>query len=283
MADLPDAWIAVLNALLNGSVAWCSPAEVAEALGWNAAETSDHLCDLDVAGWVSVWETDAGPVVTLSALAAARLGARLVEVGLDATPRWARVGDPDPIAPRSRNVCRSERAAALAFVVDHAPSPDANAELGERADAFSEAQRDGPPCTEPPDDWPRPTVLIGVNLTPWPGPAAPVGAGCPACGGRALGPRMYCLFCDRWGLDALLASLATQPSAPPSALDRHRQRRGDPDRSAIDRRDADRLHARRQEKHRCRQQELAQSDPRKPLARKLGASSRPKSMSRASA
>lgn len=269
MADLPDTWMTVLNILLEGPVAWRSPAEVAKALGRNDSETTDLLSDLNVAGLVAVWETDSGPLVILSALAAERLSARLVEVGPEAIPRWALVGEPDPPAPRSKNVCRSARAAALDTVADCALWPDAAEEFGERADRFVADRRDSPPAPVLTEDWPKPTHLIGVSLSPWPGPSAPVGAGCPACGGRKLGPRMYCLLCDRWGLDALLENLVTHPLAEPS----ERGRRPRPQ-SALDQLQDDRLRSRRQEKRRVRQEAMTEADRRRKPVRHSGKSLR---------
>jgi hypothetical protein len=59
-----------------------------------------------------------------------------------------------------------------------------------------------------PDDWPLPSLLLGVGLTPWPGPGQEHDheTTCPVCGSRRLGPHMYCLYCDRWGLDRLLTT-----------------------------------------------------------------------------
>ena len=123
MVEIPDAWWLVLNALLEGPVAWQSPAEVATALERDAEETTDLICLMHVAGWIDVWECEAGPLVTFSPLAAARLQVHLVEVGVEESPRWARVGDPPPPLPRARNVCKAELAAALDYVIDPRPSP----------------------------------------------------------------------------------------------------------------------------------------------------------------
>ncbi len=102
MAELPDAWIAVLNALLDGPVDWRSPEQIAAVLGRDVSETTDVLCDLDLGGWVSVQETDRGAFVALSALGAERLAVRLVEFG-PARPFAGRVRT-NPIPP-----CRMRR------------------------------------------------------------------------------------------------------------------------------------------------------------------------------
>ena len=54
MAELPDAYLPVMNALLEAPLAWQSPAEIAAVLALGDEQTMDLLCDLDVAGWVSV-------------------------------------------------------------------------------------------------------------------------------------------------------------------------------------------------------------------------------------
>jgi len=253
--DLPECWSAALEALLTAPVAWRTPAQVAGALGRGVEEATDLLCELDLAGWVAVWESPDGPVVTLSALAAARLSARLVEVGAAATPRWARAGDPDPPPVRPRHVCKNGRAASLEFVPDPEPPPEVA--LARVCDP-PRKPRDDPPLTTPrADDRPRPSAFLGLGLTPWPGPPRkPLGA-CPACGGRPLRPHVYCLYCDRWGLDR-----PGEPPAAPTPAGADRARRGESPSSRrtaagpaahpgeAHRREAEQLRARRKAKHR---------------------------------
>jgi hypothetical protein len=85
---------------------------------------------------------------------------------------------------------------------------------------------------------PAPTLLVGLGLTPWPGPG--VGSQpnrpCPACGSGRLEPSMYCLYCDRWGLDhRLLDGPPPKPATP-----RHLSFVG-----GVDRRERDKRKARR--------------------------------------
>jgi len=251
MAVLPDTWLHVMNVLLEAPVAWRSPAEIAATLGRGDGELTDLLCDLDVAGWLAVWETDAGPLVTLSALAARRLGARLVEVGAGETPRWARAGDPDPPRPRAKHVCLSERAASLEFVPDPDLSPDLAAERGEHAEARARANHQSPAREARHEESPRPTVLVGLSLTPWPGPRSPSEGVCPACGDRTLGPQMYCLYCDRWGLDRLTPG---DPLPPPASvvLPPRRARAAAADSATAEKAQAERLRARRKSKRHAR-------------------------------
>src|SRR4051794_12436443 len=112
MVELLEEWKAVLNLLLEAPVAWQSPEELAVALGRGVGETTDLLCQMDVEGWITVWDREPGPVVTLTAVAAERLEVVLIEVGAEETPRWAHVGDPVPPPPRAKHVGRTERSAA---------------------------------------------------------------------------------------------------------------------------------------------------------------------------
>jgi len=62
MVELSEIWSTVMNALIEGPVAWRSPAEVAAAIGLGEAETTDMLCELDVAGWVDGAQTGNSPI-----------------------------------------------------------------------------------------------------------------------------------------------------------------------------------------------------------------------------
>ena len=217
MFEIPENWSAVLGALIEAPVAWQSPEAVATAIGLGVEETTDLLCALDVAGWVVVWDSTEGPYITLSALGAERLAVRLVEVGPGGTLRWAPVGDPDPPAPRSKNVCAGERGARLEFVIDPNESPEDAVSRFESPPARpgAGAARKGGAGASRPDDLPRPIQLVGVGLTPWPGPVqnAEDLATCPVCGSKKFLPQMYCLYCDRWGLDRVLPHSQDDPSS----------------------------------------------------------------------
>jgi hypothetical protein len=210
----------VLLAILRGPVFWQTLAEVAIRAGLDLEATTDLLAALDADGWVEVRERAEGLVVALSPLGAERLGVRVIEQGAGETPRWADASQRDPLPPRAKNVCANHRSADLDFVLDPRPSPDIEAELAERSnfalDTPVPAREDrSQPLgrgslrkrIDPNDDstWPRPILLIGQGLTPWPGPCrdnAP--ARCPACGSKRLKLHAYCLCCDRWGLERLL-------------------------------------------------------------------------------
>jgi len=209
MADLPETGIAVLNALIGAPLAWQTPAQVAASLGCELEPTLDLLCDLDVAGWLDVWEDQNGPSITLSPLAAERLSVRIVEVGPGETPRWAGSGDPDPPSLRSRSVLHTERGATLDYVVDPMSAADFLS-LQDPPDAADAVPQEGSRGTSRYLYEPWPTVLIGLGLTPWPGPGEFSKAECPACSGRTFRHSMYCLYCDRWGRDR--PNVATPPT-----------------------------------------------------------------------
>ena len=196
MVDLPENGIPVMNALLGATLAWQTPAQLADALGSELEETLDLLCNLDEIGWLEVWDCEDGPLITLSPFAAARLCVRIVEVGPGETPRWAGSGDPDPPARRAKGVFLSVRSADLEYVVDPISLVDID---------FDENRND--PCQEESranlryNEGLRPRLLLGQGLTPWPGPTILRNDRCPACEGQRLQQFMYCLCCDRWGRD----------------------------------------------------------------------------------
>ena len=248
MFDLPEAWLTILNTLIESPVAWRTPAELAEALGGGVEETTDLLCALDVAGWVDVWDRDPVPFVTLSALSAERLRVHLVEVGADEVPRWSRSGDPPPPVPRAKHVCASGHSASLAFVADPYPSPDLAAERAEEADALASGLPEDLARSVKVGDLPLPTLLIGHGYTPWPGPGRDPRDRCPVCGDSDLEFHAYCLSCDRWGMDPIIQAGPYAPS--PS---RRRRNPLSPEKQARkDQLQADRERARRKARRKAR-------------------------------
>jgi hypothetical protein len=183
MTQLPEAWQVLVKLLAESDAAWQTPEQVAAALGGDFEETTDVLASLHVAGLLDVWERQEGPVVTLSPWGASVARLKIVERGLDQSPRWGRVGDPTPPLPRARGVSRSIRGASLDAVVDPRPLPNSS-------DRESGKTAPGPP-----------SLLIGLGSTPWPGASQGEISHCPVCGCRRLPPHAYCLWCDRWGGD----------------------------------------------------------------------------------
>lgn len=243
---MPELWARILDALVGGPAAWQSPAELAAALGEDESRTTDLLAELDVAGWLAVWEFDDSLVVTLSALGAGRLGVRLIETAEDRAPRWARADEPEPGRPRARHVCTHQRAADLAFVVDPRPTPDQSAERAEVAARIA---------ADPEDDrLPRPTLLLGQGLSPWPGPGRDHSAPCPVCRSNPLRPHEYCLCCDGWGLDGKVYTACPAGAPRPAA-----RKRPDSPKPADGRDDR----ARRKSRRRRRLEAKAAADRRK--------------------
>jgi hypothetical protein len=212
MVELPDSWKTLLDVLIAAPVAWQSIDRVATALDADIEGLMDLLCEMDVAGWISVWEggdDGMGVSITLTPLAAERLHVVMVEVGPDELPRWMRPGDPAPASPpRAKHVCHLEIAARLDALPDPILFTDHACERAERvaAQAASLAESEER-CELKIAKLPRPTRFLGESLTPWPGPAESSGETCPACLGDPLPDHVYCLVCDRWGLDTLLANL----------------------------------------------------------------------------
>ena len=271
MVELSERWRPVLNALIDASIAWQAPSQIAAALGRSVEETTDLLCELDVAGWIVVWDDPEGPVITLSALAAERLELHIVEVGLREIPRWARAGVPDPTPPRPAHVSWSQLGAKLDYVLETSPAPETVAELSENTEAFARAA--GPDTYESTrsNDLPRPTQLVGVGLSPWPGPeqvTAP-SENCPACGSRKLRPQMYCLYCDRWGLDGLIPKVQALPAAAKPPRTQHAAVVSLADQKALEKTMKERERARRKSKRRRHHHHRIEAESKEKSARAL--------------
>ena len=202
-AVLPASGLAIVRAMALGELAWQDASELAEVLGWSLDRVQDELAILEDAGWLEIWDRPSAPApfVTFSPLGATRLGLRLIEVGPTELPRWAYPDEPDPPLLKAKGVSVDPRGADLSSVVDDGPGPG---ELAERSDAFS---FNVPPGVGKVDinALPLPLFFRGLSLT-WHGSHNVQGrAKCPACRCNPLGPREYCLLCDRWGLDHLVA------------------------------------------------------------------------------
>jgi hypothetical protein len=224
MLDIGEEWKCILKALVAAPVAWQSPVELAATLGRGVEETTDVLSLMDAANWLSVWDVEPGPVVTLSALAAHRLKVVLVEVGPGETPRWAPANEPIPSVPKASNVSASEYFACQDKLLDSQPSPEQATEDFESRSVRANYLRTRPSRPFRVEDLPLPTLLLGDSLTPWPGPKEfKQAAECPACGGGPLSPHAYCLGCDRWGLDTALEKLS--PKRAPARPRRSRSSR----------------------------------------------------------
>ncbi len=212
--------IAVLHALRRGLSAWVTPADLALQVGQDESTLTDLLADLDVAGWICVWEREDGLAVMLTNWAARQLGVRLEEVGGGLQYRWVDAGNPEPSVFRARNVTRADALENLDLVFDPHPTPD---EALEALD-FALWNLQNPASRRDLDAGrvPAPTHLLGESTIPWPGPS-PVPVQCPICQERSLEPQEYCLHCDRWGLDHLFG---LNPSSRPRRAARAHDRQG---------------------------------------------------------
>lgn len=178
--------LAVVEALISAPIAWRSPAHLAADAGLDQTAVFCALSDLEADDWICHWETDLDLTVTFTPIGAARLGVRLIEIGPDETPRWARPETPEPSPPTAKGIFRDY--STLCAVVGPTPAPDAALEADEEIDATRTDRKAGPVV--------GPHRFVGANL-PWPGPKD-WDAPCPFCRPEVKGP--YCLYCD--GVDA---------------------------------------------------------------------------------
>lgn len=211
MSDINDLGRRVLRAIVSAPIAWLAPIQIAVRLGGDRDKTLDAIAELDAAGWLEPWELEGDLYVILTPRAADHMGVRLVAGGKSDTMRWASVDEDEP-CPRVGGRGQGE-VDALDLIPDSAPGPEAEAEAAERAERI--ARRPAQPGEAPePLNLPRPSILLGSGLTPWPGPRSPHDRSpCPGCGSEPISEKAYCLVCDRWGLDYLLLASRGQ-SAP---------------------------------------------------------------------
>jgi hypothetical protein len=215
MVPIPENWKKVLDFLVKAPVAWQSAEDIAQALLWNVEETNDLLCDMDIAGWISVWDIEPRPLITLSTLAAHHYRVILVELGPDEVPRWSLRGEPAPVPPKAKFVSPSERHARQDKALDPNLSPDLLMEQAEDQAQRATRYRQFLAATCRVEDLPHPCHFLGQSLTPWPGPPqSNRPERCPVCAGRPLQPHVYCLYCNRWGLDDVLMKLVALSENP---------------------------------------------------------------------
>jgi len=158
-------------------------------------------------GLVAVCQWGGDPHLTLTPLSASTLGVRIAR---------RRNGDMEwTTKPPKRKRPREERGVDPSREVDpKAMRPDEIVDINERIDSYASAASSKRRLTDADKsgrNLPRPTVLLtGCRswvATGWIGP-------CPACLGRRLRPSVYCLRCDRWGLDWLLARVTPDTGRP---------------------------------------------------------------------
>ena len=104
MLALSNRSVLVIETLIQGSVAWRSPAGLARRLGWTLDETNDILCDLDLAGWIVTRDIETGILVTLSPRAAAQWKGPKTMQGSERIPMPRLTRQPEPLHSRTRRI-----------------------------------------------------------------------------------------------------------------------------------------------------------------------------------
>lgn len=194
MTDVSERGRICLWALVDGPASWRSAPDLGDATGLGP-DLLAELADLDAGGWLEIADGDDGPLVMLSALGAERLGVRLFEQAEDSY-RWVPLSDPWPPERQARESPRHVAPTDIEGLVDPAPGPAELARRSEQSGRWGEDVPDGEP--------PRPSILIGLALSPWPTSPPDPDRPCPGCRGRHLPPSWCCLVCLRWGLDHTL-------------------------------------------------------------------------------
>lgn len=164
---------------------------------------------LAASGLISVCAWEGGEVATLSPLAAERLGVRISSTsggGWVWTSKDARVQRRRPRKGRTKTETLDAEA-----VADPGLTAEDFAVLNERIEAYAVEGRAN--RRQRLDDeqltgrhLPRPAVILTGSDSSWAEFVRPRGV-CSVCLGLPLGPSTYCLRCDRWGLDWLLARI----------------------------------------------------------------------------
>jgi hypothetical protein len=191
-----DEWSAVLGAVVDGARAWSGAREIAALLEWPVEYVNEVLSDLSANGLVEPW----GAAFTLTPLSAEGLKVHIVERGYRYV--WAPLFDHGRPA-RSKAVEASE-------AMDPSLSPLDVAAAREESDRWLPR---GPFDV---DRLPRPRVIVTGSETTWSERPARVAGrryvvkmaayACSACRNSKMDPCDYCLRCDRWGLDGLVAA-----------------------------------------------------------------------------
>ena len=228
------------RALLDGPRAWARPEDLAVALGWEPAEVDRIATGLEAAGLVDRWNE----CWTLSPLGASRLGVTLVADDVLELYRWS----VSSVSARTRRPSHRQirRTELHDYYLRQRPDPrtlrpNIAASRAERVTRRRWSRR---------DEVPKPSIILwGHGLLPWeeirraPRPqlrcrtcqislpgrkkvlAAVCNCGlgrrhqfylehCPGCHGKPLRPSMYCLRCDRWGMDRYFAKRQRQIRRP---------------------------------------------------------------------
>jgi hypothetical protein len=209
--DIAPAWVAILRQIRVSPGACVAPSALAAALAVEPDVMLDQLAEMDIAGWICVWETEGGPLITYSPLTVERLDLKLTE-DARGTLRWVieAEGTPERVYPRP---CHDDgQVDVLDTIADPSPGPDEIAErneAAERAGAALIARSDRYPLAA--EDVPYPTVMLLGNESDWyeidrRRGRKPAFRRCDCCKGRKLPLNHYCLRCSRWGWDPYFAA-----------------------------------------------------------------------------
>ena len=204
---MEEPWCAVLRAIVEGTRAWSSPAEIALQSELAIEEVCIHLSELDAGGWVEKWDE----AWTLTPFAAEYLGVRLYEFGLAERVRWSAVPPATKRPSRAKRRETEDHADALHEVVDPGPSVE------EMVEWKDEVEKWWPKAPFDVDRLPRPTIfLMGCAIVWTEKPATIAGKPrskrtppphhCSACKNSPLKPGVICGRCLRWNLDGVVAT-----------------------------------------------------------------------------
>jgi hypothetical protein len=192
---------------------------------------ADAVVALEEAGLAAAFEWEGVPCVSMTPLAAEQAGLRVSRtVG---GYRWVPADDPE-LPDRLEGMEKTGREALADDIAGWTPEPVEILEAAEEVERVirrkSAARTNGQRPTDyerDPDHLPKPRILL-EGCRPWVAPgvhkkrrrknAEP----CRACLGRPLGRNTYCLYCDRWGLDAVLEqwrkAVAAARTRPPKKI-----------------------------------------------------------------
>jgi hypothetical protein len=121
LEDLPWASQQVLLRLLGTGDAWALLADLRDVSALNEVR-SDWILDFLInEGWIDPWPGfPTGPAYTLTPWAARELRVKLVEFGVEETPRWVTESTPDHSPPLAGRIYRGH--GAMALILDPAPA-----------------------------------------------------------------------------------------------------------------------------------------------------------------
>ena len=197
-------------------------AEVADRADLDLWTFDSATGELVQAGLVDASQIDRA-YLTLSPLSAESLGLRIGRsTGGLASLVWVDAKTPAS-RERARPVKRSKSRDYSREVVSDDLDPFDQVIAIEAVEAYLErilAEVTGRPLAK--DEFPRPSILLS-GCQSWQSDPIVRSSECPSCrrvGDASVGSSAYCLRCDRWGLDWILARLATRAKKGPTAAKR---------------------------------------------------------------